>query len=354
MGPARPGRLAQPKTGSQKRRGLTKAKPKGTIQVSEPGVRELLQAGLHFGHQTRRWNPRMRPYIHGEHDGIHIIDLLQTEHLLAEARRFAAEVAGKGGSVLFVGTKKQARDSVQEWAERCGMPYVNKRWLGGLLTNFNTMSKRIDRLHDLRTLKDRRPARPAADQGAHGARVRAGKARVQPRRRRRHEARSRSAVFVVDLKTEAIAVAEAKRLRLPIIGLVDSNVDPVPVDFPVPGNDDAIRSCSMVIGTIGEAVEEAAGNFRAAEQKRRADEEAKRQREAEEKAAREAEDAARREEQEAEMAASQAAKAQAAAAGRRCTRTARSTLPRKEAPSERHQDLSEQTSRRSARAPARR
>jgi small subunit ribosomal protein S2 len=122
-------------------------------------------------------------------------------------------------------------------------------------------------------------------------------------------------VFVVDLKTEAIAVAEAKRLRLPIIGLVDSNVDPVPVDFPVPGNDDAIRSCSLVIGTIGEAVEEAATNFRTAEQKRRADEEAKRQREAEEKAAREAEDAARREAQEAEMAASQAAKAQAAAAG---------------------------------------
>ena len=116
-----------------------------TTQAAEPGLRELLQAGLHFGHQTRRWNPRMRRYIHGERDGIHIIDLLQTEHLLAEARRFAAEVAGKGGSVLFVGTKKQARDSVKAWAERCGMPYVNQRWLGGLLTNFQTISQRIRR-----------------------------------------------------------------------------------------------------------------------------------------------------------------------------------------------------------------
>ena len=152
--------------------------------MSEPGVKDLLQAGLHFGHQTRRWNPRMRPFIHGEHDGIHIIDLLQTEHLLAEARRFAAEVAGKGGTVLFVGTKKQARDSVKEWADRCGMPYVNQRWLGGLLTNFNTMSKRIERLHDLRDARRQRPARPPADQGAHGTRGRAHQARVQPRRRR--------------------------------------------------------------------------------------------------------------------------------------------------------------------------
>ena len=155
---------------------------------AEPGLKELLQAGLHFGHQTRRWNPRMRRYIHGERDGIHIIDLLQTEHLLAEARRFAAEIAGKGGTVLFVGTKKQARDSVKEWAERCGMPYVNQRWLGGLLTNFQTMSARIDRLHELTELQGGRPARPAADQGADVDGGRAREARVQPRRRPRHEA----------------------------------------------------------------------------------------------------------------------------------------------------------------------
>ena len=122
--------------------------------MPEPGVMELLEAGLHFGHQTRRWDPRMRPYIYGERDGIHIIDLLQTEHLLAEARRFAADVAGKGGAMLFVGTKKQARDAIREWAERCEMPYVNQRWLGGLLTNFNTMSARIERLHELTALRD--------------------------------------------------------------------------------------------------------------------------------------------------------------------------------------------------------
>ncbi|HYH62108.1 MAG TPA: 30S ribosomal protein S2 [Solirubrobacterales bacterium] len=279
--------------------------------MSEPGVRELLQAGLHFGHQTRRWNPRMRPYIHGEHDGIHIIDLLQTEHLLAEARRFAGEVAGKGGTVLFVGTKKQAADSVKEWADRCGMPFVNQRWLGGLLTNFHTMSKRIERLHDLRTLKDggQLDLLPTKERMAREAELTKLEFNLGGVRDMK---RVPDCVFVVDLNREVIAVAEAKRLRIPIIGLVDSNVDPVPVDFPVPGNDDAIRSCSLVIGTIGEAVESAAGNFRAAEEKRRADEEAKRQREAEERAAREAEDKARREAQEAEMAASQAAKAQAA------------------------------------------
>ena len=282
--------------------------------MSEPGVPELLKAGLHFGHRTRRWNPRMRPYIHGEHDGIHIIDLLQTEHLLAEARRFAGEVAGKGGSILFVGTKKQARDSVKEWADRCGMPYVNQRWLGGLLTNFHTMSKRIDRLHDLRTLADGGqldllPTKERMARESELSKLEYNLGGVRDMKR------LPEAVFVIDLKTEAIAVAEAKRLRLPIIGLVDSNVDPVPVDFPVPGNDDAIRSCSLVTSTIGEAVAEAAGNFRAAEEKRRAEEEAKRQREAEERAAREAEDAARREAQEAEMAASKAAKAAAAAAG---------------------------------------
>jgi len=250
----------------------------------------------------------MRPYIHGEHEGIHIIDLLQTEHLLAEARRFASDIAGKGGSVLFVGTKKQARDSVKEWADRSGMPYVNQRWLGGLLTNFQTMSSRIDRLHDLRTLADGGqldllPTKERMTRQAELTKLEYNLGGVRDMKR------LPEAVFVVDLKTEAIAVAEAKRLRLPIIGLVDSNVDPVPVDFPVPGNDDAIRSCSLVIGTIGEAVETAAGTFREAEQKRRAEEEAKRQREAEEKAAREAEEAARREAQEAEMAASQAAKA---------------------------------------------
>jgi small subunit ribosomal protein S2 len=273
--------------------------------MSEPGVKDLLQAGLHFGHQTRRWNPRMRPFIHGELDGIHIIDLLQTEHLLAEARRFAAEVAGRGGSVLFVGTKKQARDSVKEWAERSGMPFVNQRWLGGLLTNFNTMSKRIDRLHELRTLADNGqldllPTKERMARQAELDKLEYNLGGVRDMKR------LPDAVFVIDLKTEAIAVAEAKRLRLPIIGLVDSNVDPVPVDFPVPGNDDAIRSCSLVIGTIGEAIETSAGAWREAEAKRRAEEEERKRREDEERKRREAEEKAKRE-------AAEAAKAQAEA-----------------------------------------
>ena len=276
--------------------------------MSEPGVKELLQAGLHFGHQTQRWNPRMRPYIHGEHDGIHIIDLLQTDHLLAEARRFAAEVAGRGGTVLFVGTKKQAQDAVKEWADRTGMPYVNQRWLGGLLTNFHTISKRIDRLHDLRELADNGqlallPTKERMAREAELTKLEYNLGGVRDMKK------LPDAVFVLDLKTEAIAVAEAKRLRLPIIGLVDTNVDPVPVTFPIPGNDDAIRSCALVVGTIGEAIDGAASAWREAEAKRHAEEEAKRQREAEEKAQREAEEKAR---QEAEALAKAEAEAQAA------------------------------------------
>lgn len=270
--------------------------------MSEPGVKELLEAGLHFGHQTRRWDPRMRRYIHGERDGIHIIDLLQTEHLLAEARRFAADVARKGGTVLFVGTKKQARDSVKEWADRSGMPYVNQRWLGGLLTNFETISARIDRLHELTSLNeegrlDLLPTKERMSMESELERLEYNLGGVRDMKR------LPQAVAIIDLKTEVIAMREAERLRIPIIGLVDTNVDPVPIDFPVPGNDDSIRSCKVVIGTIGEAVEGAANEWRTAEarrraeeeERRRAEEEARRRREAEEQARREAEEQARRE-----------------------------------------------------------
>jgi small subunit ribosomal protein S2 len=266
--------------------------------MPEPGIKELLEAGLHFGHQTRRWDPRMRPYIHGERDGIHIIDLLQTEHLLAEATRFAAEVASKGGTILFVGTKKQARDSIKEWAERCEMPYVNQRWLGGLLTNFHTMSARIDRLHELTALRDEGqlallPTKERMAREAELVKLEYNLGGVRGMKR------LPQAVLIIDLKTEAIAVREAERLRIPIIGLVDSNVDPVPIDFPIPGNDDSIRSCRLVIQTIGEAVHSAAVAWREAEAKRRADEEKRRRREAEEQARREAEEQARREAEEA-------------------------------------------------------
>jgi small subunit ribosomal protein S2 len=278
--------------------------------MSEPGIKELLEAGLHFGHQTRRWDPRMRPYIYGERDGIHIIDLLQTEHLLAEATRFAAEVASKGGTILFVGTKKQARDSIKEWAERSDMPYVNQRWLGGLLTNFHTMSARIDRLHELSSLREEGqlallPTKERMAREAELLKLEYNLGGVRGMKR------VPQAVLIIDLKTEAIAVREAERLRIPIIGLVDSNVDPVSIDFPIPGNDDSIRSCRLVIEAVGEAVQSAATSWREAEAKRQAEEE-QRRREAEERTRREAEERARREAEEA--AALQAAQAQEAPA----------------------------------------
>jgi small subunit ribosomal protein S2 len=265
--------------------------------LPEAEIRQLLEAGLHFGHQTRRWNPRMRRYIWGERDGIHIIDLLQTETLLAEARDFAADVAGRGGTVLFVGTKKQARDTVKEWAERSEMPYVNQRWLGGLLTNFHTISKRIDRLHELTELKqggqlDLLPTKERMSMEAELLKLEYNLGGVRDMKR------LPQAVVIIDLKTEAIALREAERLRIPIIGLVDTNVDPVPVDYPVPGNDDAIRSCELVLRTVGEAVEGAATNYREAEAKRRAEEEERRRREEEDRARREAEEQARREAEE--------------------------------------------------------
>jgi small subunit ribosomal protein S2 len=277
--------------------------------MPEPGIKELLEAGLHFGHQTRRWDPRMRPYIYGERDGIHIIDLLQTEHLLAEARRFAADVASKGGTILFVGTKKQARDAIKEWAERCGMPYVNQRWLGGLLTNFHTMSARIERLHELTALRDEGqldllPTKERMAREAELAKLEYNLGGVRGMKR------LPQTVLIIDLKTEAIAVREAERLRIPVIGLVDSNVDPVPIAYPIPGNDDSIRSCELVISTIGEAVYEAAEGWRKAEAERQAAEESRRRREEEERQRQEAEEQARKESEQAQAAA-QAAEATA-------------------------------------------
>jgi small subunit ribosomal protein S2 len=279
--------------------------------MPEPGIRELLGAGLHFGHQTRRWNPRMRRYIYGERDGIHVIDLLQTDQLLAEARRFAAEVAGKGGTVLFVGTKKQARDSIRSWAERCDMPYVNLRWLGGLLTNFQTMSARIDRLHELTALKeegrlDLLPTKERMSMEAELAKLEYNLGGVRDMKR------LPQAALIIDLKTEAIAVREAERLQIPILGLVDTNVDPVPVAFPIPGNDDSMRSCELVISTIGEGIEQAATAYRQAEAKRRAEEEERRRHEEEEKRRRDEEERARREAAEAEAQAAEQAQAQQA------------------------------------------
>ncbi|MGH2923002.1 MAG: 30S ribosomal protein S2 [Solirubrobacterales bacterium] len=275
------------------------------------GIRELLEAGVHFGHQTRRWNPRMRRYIHGEREGIHVIDLLQTETLLAEATRFVTEVARKGGVILFVGTKKQAADAVQEWAERCGMPYVNRRWLGGLLTNFNTIRKRIERLHELRGLKesgklDLLPTKERMSMEAELEKLEynlGGVADMQ---------RLPDAVVITDMKTEEIGVREAERLEIPIVGLVDTNCDPAPVDYVIPGNDDAIRSCELVVRTLGEAMEGAAAKWREEEARRRAEEEERRRREEEERKRREAEEKAKQEaEENAKQEAEERARAEA-------------------------------------------
>jgi small subunit ribosomal protein S2 len=281
--------------------------------MPEAGLKELLEAGVHFGHQTRRWNPNMRRFIFGELDGIHIIDLLQTEALLENARRFSGELASGGGTILFVGTKKQARDVVQEWAERCKMPYVNKRWLGGLLTNFQTMSGRIARLHELNGWKeegklDLLPTKERMGMEAELAKLEFNLGGV------RDMDRLPDAVFVTDLKTEEIAVHEAARLRIPIIGLVDTNCDPTPVDFVIPGNDDAIRSCQLIIGTIGSAVEEGSSTWRVQEEKRIAEEMERRKRDEEERKKREEEEKVRVEAQQAKEAEQEAAKQAAAKA----------------------------------------
>ncbi len=285
--------------------------------MAQVGIAELLEAGVHFGHQTRRWNPKMRRFIHGERGGIYIIDLLKTSAALNSAQEFAGTLAHRGGTVLFVGTKKQARDTVKDVAEASGMPFVNHRWLGGLLTNFQTISLRIRRLHDLERYEaDGQlallPTRERMAAQADLAKLRANLGGVK------NMQRVPDAMFVIDLKTEEIAVKEARRLRIPIIGLVDTNCDPDGIDFVVPGNDDAIRSCALITQAIGQVVAEGHSVFRAeeerarqeAEEKARIEAEARAKREAEEQAKREAEEQAKKEalaEREAAAAAAQAA-----------------------------------------------
>jgi small subunit ribosomal protein S2 len=267
--------------------------------VGEVGIAELLEAGVHFGHQTRRWNPKMRRFIYGERNGVYIIDLLKTETLLAQAQQFAGDLAHRGGTVLFVGTKKQARDTIHDVAEAAGMPYVNHRWLGGLLTNFQTISQRIRRLHDLERYESEGqlellPTRERMSAQADLLKLRANLGGVKDMQR------VPDAVFVIDLKTELIAVREAQRLRIPIIGLVDTNCDPDGIDYVIPGNDDAIRSCALITQAIGQVVSEGRSVFRAeeerahreAEERARAEAEARARAEAEEQARREAEEAA--------------------------------------------------------------
>src|SRR5438876_1054597 len=217
-------------------------------------MRDLLEAGVHFGHQTRRWNPKMRRFIFTERGGIYIIDLQQTSELLDEAHDFARNIAERNGSILFVGTKKQAQDAVAEHASRVGQPYVNHRWLGGLLTNWRTMVSRIERLHDLRNLRDNGqldllPAKERIQMIHELEKLEANLGGVADMRRQP------DAVFIVDLRKEQLAVREARRLGIPVIGLVDTNCDPDEADYVIPGNDDAIRSCSLVVRAIADGIE---------------------------------------------------------------------------------------------------
>jgi small subunit ribosomal protein S2 len=218
-------------------------------------MRELLEAGVHFGHQTRRWNPKMRRYIFGERGGIYIIDLQKTLESLEEAQAFVRNLAERGGTVLFVGTKKQAQDSIEEEAERAGMPYVNHRWLGGLLTNWRTIAERIERLHELRRLReegqlDLLPPKERISMQGELEKLDANLGGVADMRKQP------DSVFIVDLRKEQLAVREARRLGLPVIALVDTNCDPDEADFVIPGNDDAIRSCSLIVRALGDAIAE--------------------------------------------------------------------------------------------------
>ena len=200
-------------------------------------MKELLEAGVHFGHQTRRWNPKMKRYIFGEKNGIYLIDLQQTIKLFRKALEFARDLASEGGSFIFVGTKKQAQEAVEEEAKRCGVFYVNQRWLGGLLTNFATIRKRIDRLDELERMKEE------------------GKYSLLPKKEVIKLERERMNLLkIVDLRKEKIALAEAKRLGIPVIALVDTNCDPEGIDYPIPGNDDAIRAIRLFLSKVADAI----------------------------------------------------------------------------------------------------
>jgi small subunit ribosomal protein S2 len=221
--------------------------------VSVVSMRELLEAGVHFGHQTRRWNPKMRRFIFTERGGIYIIDLQQTLALVEQAHAFVRNVSERGGSVLFVGTKKQSQDAIADEAARVGMPYVNHRWLGGLLTNWRTISERIARLHELRRLReegqlDLLPPKERIAMTAELEKLETNLGGVADMKR------LPDAVFVVDLRKEQLAIREARRLGLPVIGLVDTNCDPDDADYVIPGNDDAIRSCSLIVRVIADAI----------------------------------------------------------------------------------------------------
>jgi small subunit ribosomal protein S2 len=216
-------------------------------------VKDLLEAGVHFGHQTKRWNPKMKPYIFGERNGIYIIDLGKTARLFRDAEQFVMQLASEGRTLLFVGTKRQAQEAIAEVAARCGMFHVNQRWLGGLLTNFTTIQRSLARLRDLEAMET---------DGRYDMLSKKEIARLEKEKRKlqknldgiRHMDRLPDAVFIVDTKHEQIAVDEARKLKIPVIGIVDTNCDPDQVNFAVPGNDDALRAIRLFASRIADAV----------------------------------------------------------------------------------------------------
>jgi len=224
--------------------------------MSEVTMKQLLEAGVHFGHQTSRWNPKMKPYIFGARNGIYIIDLQQTVKMFRDAYAFVRELAAQGGAVLFVGTKKQAQDAIREEAERCGMFYVTNRWLGGMLTNFQTIKQSIDRLRKLDETLESETMLEALTK----------KEMITVRRERdklmaslggiRNMKKLPDALFVVDPKKEEIAVREANKLGIPVVAAVDTNCDPDVIDYTIPGNDDAIRAIRLFCTAIADAVTE--------------------------------------------------------------------------------------------------
>mgnify|MGYP000612231484 CR=1 FL=1 len=221
--------------------------------MTKVSIQSLLDAGAHFGHQTRRWNPKMKPYIFGSRGDIYIIDLKQTLVGLDQAYTFVSELAKKGGTVLFVGTKKQAQEAVADAANKCGMPYVNARWLGGMLTNFVTIRSRVNRMEELEAMEADGRMAVLPQEGADPAAQGAVQAADEPQRHPQHEAHARRRVRDRQNR-EAIAIHESRRLDIPVVGTLDTNCDPDDVDFGIPANDDAIRSVRLLADFIADAV----------------------------------------------------------------------------------------------------
>ncbi|HVR70578.1 MAG TPA: 30S ribosomal protein S2 [Vicinamibacteria bacterium] len=216
-------------------------------------LKELLEAGVHFGHQTKRWNPKMKEYIFGERNGIYIVDLQKTHRLLQDALGFVQDLAAQGRTILFIGTKRQAQEALAEEAIRCGMPYVNERWLGGLLTNFVTVRKSLDRLKEL----EMATAEGRGERLTKKELAKLEKERVKLDRNLRGIKGMKTqpdAVFVIDTRKEQIAVQEARKLKIPVVGIVDTNCDPDEVEYVIPGNDDALRAIKLFAGRVADAV----------------------------------------------------------------------------------------------------